>query len=124
MNHTQEQRLSHFTIERAAEAILWIDTDFRLFRVNEAACQLFGYSRDELLSMTIYDILVDYSAERGARYWGKLKKMRIHNFEAEHRRKDGRIIPVGFTHNFIECDRKEYICGFVRDNTERRRAAE
>jgi PAS domain S-box-containing protein len=54
----QEQRLSHFTIETAADAILWIDTDFRIFRVNEAACQLFGYSRDELLSMTTYDILV------------------------------------------------------------------
>ena len=120
----QEQRLSHFTIEKAADAILWIDTDFRLFRVNEAACQLFGYSRDELLSMTIYDILVDYSAERGARYWGRLKKMRMHNFETEHRRKDGRIIPVGVTNNFIEFDGKEYICSFLRDHAERRRAAE
>ncbi len=120
----QEQRLSHFTIEKAADAILWIDTDFRLFRVNEAACQLFGSSRDELLSMTIYDILVDYSAERGARYWGRLKKMRMHNFEAEYRRKDGHIIPVGVTNNFIEFDGKEYICSFVRDHAERRRAAE
>ena len=120
----QEQRLSHFTIERAADAILWIDTDFRLFRVNEAACQLLGYTRDELLSATIYDILVDYSAERGARYWGKLKETRVHNFEAEHRRKDGRIIPVGVTNNFIELDGKEYICSFVRDHAERRKAAE
>ena len=120
----QEQRLSHFTIERAADTILWIDTDFRLFRVNEAACQLLGYSRDELLSMTIYDILVDYSVERGARYWGRLKETRTHNFEAEHRRKDGCIIPVGITNNFIEFDGKEYICSFVRDYAERREAAE
>ena len=121
---SQEQRLSHFTIEKAAEAILWIDTDFRLFRVNEAACQLLGYSRDELLSMTIYDVLVDYTTERGTKYWARLKETRIHDFETEHRRKDGHIIPVGVTNNFIEFDDAEYICSFIRDYAERKKAAE
>jgi PAS domain S-box-containing protein len=75
------------------------------------------------MTSSSYDILVDYSAERGARYWGRLKKVRTHNSEAMYRRKDGRIMPVGVTNNFIEFDGKEYICSFVRDHAERRRAA-
>jgi transcriptional regulator with GAF, ATPase, and Fis domain len=48
----------------------------------------------------------------------------VHTFETRHRRKDGRIVPVEVTNNFVEVDGKEYVCSFVRDITERKRGEE
>ena len=42
-------RLSHFTIEQAPDAILWIDSDGHIHRVNDAVSRLFGFSRSELI---------------------------------------------------------------------------
>ena len=45
--------LSHFTMERSADAVFWVDAQSRIRRVNEAACKYLGYSKNELLAMRI-----------------------------------------------------------------------
>lgn len=45
------------TVELSASGICHIDTDGRLLYVNPALCQITGYSRDEMLSLTIQDIV-------------------------------------------------------------------
>ncbi len=71
-------RLSDLTIERTADSVMWIDYEARFVRVNQATCRLLGYSRDELHSMTVYDVLVDYTEERWRKYFGKLKQKKKH----------------------------------------------
>lgn len=52
---TKLSQLSHVTIEQAADGIFWLDSEGRIHRVNDAACRLLGYSREELLAMTVPD---------------------------------------------------------------------
>jgi PAS domain S-box-containing protein len=50
-------RWSYFTVERALDAIFWIDSGGQIYQVNEAACRLLGYSRDELIGVPISYII-------------------------------------------------------------------
>jgi PAS domain S-box-containing protein len=50
-----QQRLAA-TYEHAAIAISEVDANGRLLRVNETVCQILGYSREDLLQLTVFDV--------------------------------------------------------------------
>jgi len=120
----QSSLLLDFTIERVADAVIWLDSNARIYRVNDAACRNLGYSRDELLQMTIHDINPEYPADIWPEHWERIRKHKSLTFESQHRAKDGRMIPVEISTNYIEYQSQEFNCSFVRDITERKRAEE
>ncbi|MFQ5717063.1 MAG: sigma-54 interaction domain-containing protein [Nitrospinales bacterium] len=119
-----DPRLAQFTIERAADAILWHDSAARIKRANQAACDQLGYTREELLSRTIQDINPNSTKQTWAKFWKKLRKKKVVAFEDEHRAKDGRVFPVEVRVNFIEFEGREYAVGFNRDISERKKNEE
>ena len=98
--------------------------DARFIDVNDAFCRSSGYSREELLSMTVHDIDPDYPDEIWPEFWEKLKQSGSLTFETCHRSKEGRIFPVEITASSFEYNGKEYHCSFAHDITERKRAEE
>ena len=117
-------RLSHFTIEQAPDAILWLDSEGRIHRVNEAACQIFGYTRDEVIGVKAYELHPEENEELWRQRWAKLKENNVLTFEKYQPTKDRRMIPIEVTQNLIEFEGNEYSCSFIRDITERKRAEE
>jgi len=117
-------RLTQFSVDRGSDAAYWMGADGRLLYVNDRACEVLGYSREELLSMRIQDINPDYPQERWPSHWEDLRRRRTYSVESTHRAKDGRRIPVEITANYIEFDGKEYNCASARDITDRLRAEE
>ena len=117
-------RLTQFTVDRGSEATYWMRRDGSLIYVNDRVCEALGYSRKELLSMKIQEINPDFPAERWAQHWDELRNRRIFSAESTHRAKDGHLIPVEITANYIEFDGKEYNCVYARDITDRKRAEE
>ena len=109
--------LSQFTIEKAQDAVLWIDAEARIHRVNNAACRLFGYSRDELLGSKLYTFLPNEDEETWRTRWASMQKNKNISFERRQQKKDGQWITVEVRANFIEHDGKEYVCSFLRDIT-------
>ena len=61
-------RFTQFAIDREVAAAFWVDAEGRLAYVNEAACNILGYSREELLSMNLYTIEPRISQAQWARY--------------------------------------------------------
>ncbi len=116
--------LTQFAIDRASVGAFWIQSDGRIIYVNNAACQSLGYSRPELLSMTVHQIDPNYPAEAWPDHWRELREQGSLTFESRHRAKDGRVFPVEITANYVEFGGKEYNCAFARDITERRQAEE
>jgi PAS domain S-box-containing protein len=114
--------LLQFSIDRAADAVFWVTPEARFFYVNDQACLSLGYSREELLSMTLQDINPDFPAEVWPDYWDEIKQFGSFTIESRHKTKDGRIFPVEITVNYLEFNGKEYNCIFARDITERVRA--
>jgi PAS domain S-box-containing protein len=101
----------------AIEVVDPITLDF--LDMNEKACRDLGYRREEMLSMSVYDIdpLLDSSLHTCV-----VQKMRKSGFaiiESQHRRKDGSTFPVEINIKYIQLDR-DYAVAVVRDISERR----
>jgi len=56
-NSDYYSELSQFTIESDVDAILWIDAESTIYRVNQAACQLLQYSPEELVGKNLDDLI-------------------------------------------------------------------
>jgi PAS domain S-box-containing protein len=91
--------------------------------VNEAYCQLTGYSLDEILNMSITDIEAIEKPGETAKRIRKIKEVGYDRFETRHRRKDGEIVDVEISVNYLPIDSGRMFI-FIRDITERKRAEE
>lgn len=117
-------RFSDVTIEKAPDTVFWVDSEARIRRVNNIASQRLGYTREEILLMTVFDINPDLTQEKWQEYWSSLKQNKVLTIESRHKRKDGSFFPVEILQNYVEFEGEEFSCGFVRDITERKRAEE
>ena len=52
----KQLRLASFTMANISDAVYWIAADSRFIDVNDAACRMRGYTRQEFLSMRVEDI--------------------------------------------------------------------
>ena len=96
----------------------------RFLDINLTACRALGYTREEMLLMSLPDIV----AAEGRRFsvqeaMEELQETGAKMVEARHRRKDGSTYPVEVNVRRIQLDR-EYVVAVVRDITERKRAVE
>jgi len=115
-------KLTQFAIEKASFACIWLNCDSRIIYVNEQACTSLGYSREELLGMSLPDINPEILPEDWSDIWRQLSSSRIHSYETIHQRKNGSLFPVEVTVNYLAFDDKEYSCAYVRDLSERKQA--
>jgi len=114
--------LSQLSIDRSGDAVFWIARDGRLFYVNDTACVSLGYSREQLVSMTLHDINPDLPPEIWPDYWDQILEFGSLTLDSRHRTKDGRIFPVEITISALTYKGQDYSCTFARDITERKRA--
>ncbi|UCE49879.1 MAG: PAS domain S-box protein, partial [Phycisphaerales bacterium] len=117
-------RITQFCLDNAAEAIFWMEANARFTYVNKTACRSLGYSRQELLSMTVHDIDPNFPKEVWTEHWQQLRGQGSFTFESLHRAKDGRTFPVEINVNYLKYGDKEYNCAFARDITERKHVEE
>jgi len=117
---SSELQFFYFTLEKAPDAVFWIDAKARLYRVNEAACRHLGYTREELHKLTVFDVDPNYNPQNWSKIISQVKQQRALTFETEHRSKSGKLIPVEVTSNHFEFNGEDYFCAFVRDITRRK----
>ena len=109
-------------IDGSNDAIEVIDPEtLHFLDINEKACLDLGYHRDEMLSMTVYDIDPVLDAALHTRMAQKMRDSGFVIMETQHRRKDGSTFPVEVNIKYIQLDRA-YAVAVVRDITERRNA--
>jgi len=121
-----EERLrqTQFAMDQAVDAIYWIDPHAKILYANEAASLMMGYSKDELLGMTVHDLNPDFPVSMWPGFWEETRRNRTMSFETNHRAKDGRLVPIDIRVSFLAYEGQEFHCAFVRDITQRKRAEE
>ena len=117
----EARRMAQFAIDRAGDAVFQSKLDGRFVYVNDAACTVTGYSRDELLSMTVFDVASDVTPSTWPEWTRGIMEDRAVSRESLARGKDGRIVPIELTVNYVAYNEQQYYFAFVRDVTERRR---
>ncbi len=106
-------------IELAPEAFFLANLDSRYIDVNRAACRMLGYTREELLSKTFFDVIPPEDAERLVATRAELLAQRqAVTGEWTLVRKDGSRVAVEVSTNILPDDRWQ---AFVRDIGERKR---
>jgi PAS domain S-box-containing protein len=102
----------------------WItDMEGHFLEVNDAYCRLIGYSREELLKKKISDIEAAEKPEETAQRIQKIMRSGGDRFETQHKRKDGRIVGIEVSVNYMkEAGGRFFV--FLRDITERKKAEE
>lgn len=118
----RQLELTQFALDRSSDSSFWIRPDASFAYVNEAACNGLGYSKDELLHMSVMNIDPDFPAEIWADHWKKMKNKGGMTFESHHKTKDGRVFPALVHASFICFDDQEFICAFVHDITNRKQS--
>lgn len=112
--------LTQFSLDRARDAIYFLNSNAKFFYVNEAAAQILGYTKEELLQMSLYDIDPELRPPNWYNHWQKLKEKEAFTFESIHFDREGKDLPVEVTVNYLNFDRQEYNCAIVRDIRERK----
>ncbi|MEM2098911.1 MAG: PAS domain S-box protein [Candidatus Bathyarchaeia archaeon] len=104
-------------------AIFVHDLDGRMLDANQQACRSLGYTREELLTLSIADI--DPDADKlGPKFWPKALAGETITFESLHKRKDGTTFPVEVHMATIKLDEKTAIIGLATNITQRKKTQE
>ena len=99
-------RLFRKLIDESNDAIEVVDPKtLRFLDVNDKCCRDLGYTRDELLSLRVFDIDPNATETSVARVGKELEQFGFVTFESVHRRKDGSTYPVEINLKRVELDR-------------------
>ncbi len=104
--HKQDEialQLFRTLLDNSSDAIEVLDpSTMCLLDVNETQCRKLGYSREELLSMSIKDIDTDFSANQIKEIKAQIVQTREARFESMYRRKDYTTFPVEVSAKLVE----------------------
>ncbi len=113
---------TQFAVDNNVSAIVRINSAGRLIYVNHAACQDLQYSRDELLSMHIWDIDLNWPEDDWLDRWNQIKHAGSSMIETMHRRKDGSVVDCEVTACYVSFDGEDFVFAFCVDITDRKQA--
>jgi PAS domain S-box-containing protein len=109
-------------VEQAADAFFVFDSRARIIDANRRACDSLGYTREELLSLSVPDVEEGLVPEGVAQLEQQIRPDRPITLDGIHRRKDGTTFPVESRLGYLELGERELMLALVRDVTERKRA--
>jgi PAS domain S-box-containing protein len=116
----RELKLFRTLVDQCNDAMEVVDPEtLRFLDVNEKACSALGYSREELLSLRVFDIDPAVTEASVAKIVEELGKSGSVVLQSVRRRKDGSTFPVEVSLAGVELDRR-YVVAVARDLTERR----
>ena len=107
-------------VQQASDAIFVHDREGRLLDVNQSACESLGYSRKELLRMSVGDIEQGGRLEEVRQGWANLHPGRSEIVRGRHRRKDGTSFPVEINLTCYEIQGQLMLAAQARNISERK----
>jgi len=81
-------------LEKISQAVFLIDRPGRLIWVNQAAGRFLGYSQDELLALSLFDLEAGLTPSDWADRWAEAGRGGVLEGRSEHRTKEGLTLPA------------------------------
>ncbi len=122
-NLKKTETLYRNLLENNIDAIYLMNEAGTILDVNNAACSMLGYPREELLALSIADIDPLFSLERFKEFWDAKPLETSILFQSRHKHKNGHEIPVEINGLVFTVENSKYLYGIARDLTESSRTA-
>ncbi|MBU0520011.1 PAS domain S-box protein [bacterium] len=110
------------TVQNAPDPIVWWDRDGHLREANHAAIKGLGYKPEEMANLTVFDINPRSSEKDWEKLWQAIADAGTLRFETYGKHKEGFIIPVEIVASYLKYADEDYVCFFIRDLREQRKA--
>ena len=120
----ESERKYRRLINNATDAVYLSDESGRLVDVNDTACRMLGYTREELLHLKVSNIDDTVSEDEFTEMTRSHVDGFSRQFESLHHRKNGETFPVEISSVIYHEDKNKYVLGIARDITERKIAEE
>lgn len=114
--------LAAFSIDQAQELIFWTRPDGTVSYANQMVLDTLGFARDEIIGQPASVFTVSFTEEIRNSWWALLRKEKFHRAIWELTAKDGSIVEIDASVNYLRFGDEEYSCGFCRDVTGERLA--
>ncbi|MDV3347268.1 PAS domain S-box protein [Leptolyngbyaceae cyanobacterium CCMR0082] len=113
--------LTQFSVDNAANGIVWLDEDAKCFYANTAACNILEYSSEELTTLSVPDIDINFSLKHWKKLWNTIKQKQSVSLESQHLTKSGRVYSAEITVNYLSFAERECSVVVFRDISDRKR---
>jgi PAS domain S-box-containing protein len=120
----EEMVLMNFALDHISEEVHLSDECGRFVYANRIACESLGYSKEELIAMSVPDIDPKRTPEHILEARRLLKAVKTIKGETVQKRKDGTSYPVEALSNYFEYSGNAYNLALVRDISERKNTEE
>jgi PAS domain S-box-containing protein len=108
-------------VDVSQDSLFWVNKNAGIEFVNAAACQGLGYTREELMTLTLQDIDPSFTLDYWRTNWEAVRQGTAQVRETTHRRKDGTFRPVEIARVMVASGGRELIFASARDITERKK---
>ncbi|WP_071187305.1 PAS domain-containing sensor histidine kinase [Trichormus sp. NMC-1] len=103
-------------LNQSVDCAFCLGENAQFLYINDTLCQQTDYSREELLSMSLSDLDVDFSLHDWSKQWQWLKSLKRISFKFRYRTKRGQISSTEIHLTYIKTPDKEFSCAFLREN--------
>lgn len=111
-------------LDEASVAVYRLNVDGCFLETNKMASRQTGYSRQELSSMSIFDIEQGLSREKYEKIWRTVSENGPLKFESIFTRKNRTVFPVEITTSIVEFEGNEFAVSFIDDISDRKKTEE
>jgi PAS domain S-box-containing protein/putative nucleotidyltransferase with HDIG domain len=119
-----ELQLASLAAEHAALAMTIFDRTGRYMHANQQACELMGYTSDEILDLQVWDVAPEFTPELLEASWAQFSPVGEMHVETMLRRKDGTLLPIDVAIARLPMNGQHVAVAFSMDITERKAAEE
>jgi len=109
-------------LQTAIDGFWGIDVEGKILKVNHAASVISGYSQEEMVGMNICDLEASETPQETTERIKRIIREGSDRFETRHRRKDGQIVDLEVSTNFVDTGKEKFFFSFFHDITGRKRA--
>ena len=127
VNYKDQESIYQILFESAGEGLLVANKEGSIIMVNPRACEMFGYTKNELIGKEI-DLLVPDSLrkkhEKHREGYHKKPKQRSMGagMDLQGRKKDGTTFPIEISLNYFQNEEEMLVMALLTDITERKKA--
>ena len=118
----EETLRNEIILQTAMDGFLLMDIKGKILYANEAASLISGYLQTEIIGMDIRDFEASKAHQKITKRAEKLVKKGSDRFETKHRRKDGRIVDLEVSTNYVKIGKESFFFSFFHNITRRKKA--